>query len=132
MGDHREQASRLECGSSVARSGTFDGVSEPEPRGAATLGLLKEVTAHMREHGVKRVWIARGELQLEVELDPAHQFVGGGSDEGKTDAEAEKEREEKRAKGLCVSRGCSAPAGHLGSPHCRQHFLAEMNGVETA
>ena len=131
MGAHCRQTGRLECGRDRGRSGTFDGVSEPESRGVSTLDLLKEVTAHMRAHGVKRVWIARGPLELEVELDPAHQFLGGGDDEGQTDAEAEKEREEKRAKGLCVSRGCGAPSGHLGSPHCRQHFLAEMNGAET-
>jgi hypothetical protein len=132
VGDDRGATRGLECGRSTAQSGRFIGVSDPEQRGASTLELLKEVTAHMREFGVKRVWIARGPLELEVELDPASQFVGAGKDEGQTDAEAEKEREEKRAKGLCVSRGCSAPAGHLGSPHCRQHFLAEMNGVETA
>lgn len=131
MGDDSRAAGGLECGSTRARSGTFVGVSDSEQRGASTIDLLKEVTAHMRAFGVKRVWIARGPLELEVELDPANQFLNSGKDEGQTDAEAEKEREEKRAKGLCVSRGCSAPAGHLGSPHCRQHFLAEMNGAET-
>lgn len=84
----------------------------------------------MREQGVRRVRIARGSLELDVELDPASQYLGK-DEQGATDAETEKETEEKRAKGLCVSRGCSSTGGHLGNPYCRQHFLAELNGVQT-
>lgn len=104
-------------------------VSEPE-RQSGSVELLKEVVAYMREQGVRRVRIARGQLELDVELDPASQFLG--KDEPEEDAAAlAKAAEEKLAKGLCASKGCSSKSGHLGSPHCRQHFLAEMNGAET-
>ena len=114
-----------------AAPGTFDGVQDGEPRGASTLDLLKEVTAHMRANGVRRVWVARGQLELEVELDPAAQLIDDGESEGQTDAEREKQLEEKRAKGLCVTPGCDKPGGHMNQPYCRQHFLTELNGVQT-
>ena len=41
------------------------------------MDLLREVTAHMRETGVRRVRMVRGPLELEVELDPAAQYLGG-------------------------------------------------------
>jgi ABC-type cobalamin transport system ATPase subunit len=104
-------------------------VSEPE-RPSGSVELLKEVVAVMREQGVRRVRIVRGSLELEAELDPASQFLG--KEEPPEDAEAAaKAAAEKLAKGLCASKGCPSKSGHLGSPHCRQHFLAEMNGAET-
>ena len=92
------------------------------------MALLKEVTEHMRANGVRWVRMARGALVLEVELDPAAQYLGRGDD---SEPETDVAREEKRAKGLCVATGCEKKGGHMGQPHCRQHFLAEMNGAQT-
>lgn len=83
----------------------------------------------MREAGVRRVWMKRGQLELEVELDPAAQYLG--EDKATDAAEEQAKAEEKRAKGLCSSRGCEEKGGHMGQPYCRRHFLAEMNGAQT-
>jgi hypothetical protein len=114
----------------MAATGTLDGV-EDEPRGHSSMTLLREVTAHMREHGVRRVRLARGPLELEVELDPAAQYLGKGDNSEQEATDRARLAEEKRIKGLCVADGCEKKGGHMGQPFCRQHFLAEMNGAQT-
>lgn len=85
----------------------------------------------MREHGVRRVRIARGPLELEVELDPAAQYLGAEEPDGPSEEEKQRLAEEKKAKGLCPAGGCESKGGHMGQPWCRQHFLAEVNGAQT-
>lgn len=84
----------------------------------------------MKPNGVRRVRIVRGALELDVELDPAAQFLGSEPPTA-DDGAAEKLAEEKRGKGLCVSSGCEKTGGHMGQPYCRAHFLAEVNGAQT-
>lgn len=101
-------------------------MEQQEKKTLSSLELLEAVTAHMRSNGVRYTRIVRGDLQLEVELDPAAQYMGGKEPES---AESPPEDEsEKRAKGICVAPGCEKPGGHLGSAHCREHLLKGMNG----
>lgn len=105
-------------------------MQDDDPRGNTSVALLKEVVAHMRANGVRRVWMCRGQLELEVELDPAAQLLGegaGSASEGDTEAQ----QAEKRGKGLCIAHGCDKPGGHMGQPYCRPHFQAELNGAQT-
>lgn len=98
--------------------------------GSSSVALLKEVTAHMRANGVRRVRMARGSLELEVELDPAAQLLNQPEPEGPSEQELEAKREEKRAAGLCIVDGCEGKGGHMGQPTCRKCFLAEVNGAQ--
>lgn len=82
----------------------------------------------MRENGVRRVRVVRGSLELEAELDPAAQYLPPG---GEAEEPEGLTIDEKRAKSLCLARGCDKPGGHMGQPFCRTHFLAEMNGAQT-
>lgn len=103
-------------------------MQQDEKQRGGSIALLKEVTEHMRASGVRRVWMKRDALELEVELDPAAQYLGKDEPE----EPAGENLEEKRAKGLCVASGCDKKGGHMGQPYCRQHFLAEMNGAQTS
>lgn len=92
----------------------------------SSLELLAAVTAHMRANGVRYTRIVRGDLQLEVELDPAAQYLGDKEPEGsETPPE---DPAEKLAKGLCSAQGCEHKGGHLGSAYCRDCFRKGMNG----
>jgi hypothetical protein len=93
-----------------------------DPHKSSSIDLLEQVTNHMRANGLRRVRIVRGELELDVEVDPAHQYLPSPAGE-----DLKSEPEQKR-EGACSEPGCDANGGHLGSAYCRPHWQKAMNG----
>ncbi len=87
----------------------------------ASLELLEQVTAHMRANGVRKVRIARGELELEVELDPAAQYLQRDTEPAPAETEVKKV-------GQCTEPGCTERGGHLNSAYCRAHWQKALSG----
>lgn len=86
--------------------------------------IVIELTAHMRENGVRRVKLG----ELEIELDPAAQFLNQGGDE--EPELTEEDRQRKIDSGICSVGGCTEKADFLGTTYCRKHGKLGLGGVE--
>jgi hypothetical protein len=83
--------------------------------------LLSELTAHMVSKGVRRVKLASEQgWNLEIELDPAAQFLNADS--------TERIEPKPKPPGECRSPGCEKKGGHMGQPWCPGHFAAQLRG----
>lgn len=89
-----------------------------------------ELIAHMKANGVRRMRLG----DLEVELDPAAQYLDGAGAGDEPDAvqaqDTPEERAAKIASGKCVFSGCTDSANFLGQPYCRKHGRMGLAGVE--
>jgi hypothetical protein len=87
------------------------------------LKLVDELTARMVRRGVRRIsYGGRYGETIEIELDPAAQYLNPMPEELPA--------EPKRVKpvGECSVEACEKMGGWLGTPHCREHFHAELRG----
>lgn len=86
--------------------------------------IAVELMAHMQKHGVRRLRLG----ELEIELDPAAQFLNQGGEEAQQ--ETEEDRQRKIDSGICSVGGCTDKADFLGTTYCRKHGKMGLGGVE--
>jgi hypothetical protein len=83
-----------------------------------SLALVDELTERMVTHGVRRV-VLDG---IELELDPAAQYINRGDSSGSSDTAPPS----PKVAGECIVASCKEKGGWLSTGFCREHFRAEI------